>query len=243
MLSSPSATATPTNSPCRHLNPTALWATSHQYRRPQAACFASARSAILRGPLICIYANCSLTPKAIATCSLVFPSNAARFAAAWGINSSPDMNVACFSFAGSNRRHPSHQQEPATGTWLHVVQRTHRRDRTRDRHAPETEREHARYVQGVTAPSVITLNGLAVAEAVNHFMLAVTALHTNDSSRAEIQHRPRSHDRDLLESSPNRTPPVPHVPSLVPRVRHRACLNLTHQKVEAPQGPRVATGS
>jgi molybdopterin/thiamine biosynthesis adenylyltransferase len=68
---------------------------------------------------------------------------------------------------------------------------------------PDTEREQARYVQGVTAPSVITLNSLAVAEAVDHFMLAVTALHTNDSDHAEILHRPRSRDRDLLEPKQN----------------------------------------
>ena len=73
---------------------------------------------------------------------------------------------------------------------------------------PKTEREHARYVQGVTAPSVITLNSLAVAEAVDHFMLAVTALHTNDSDYAEILHRPRSHDRDLLEPKQNPTCPT-----------------------------------
>jgi hypothetical protein len=78
---------------------------------------------------------------------------------------------------------------------------------------PETEREHARYVQGVTAPSVITLNSVAVAEAVNHFMLAVTALHTNDSNHAEILHAPAA---TTAIYEPKQNPACPTCSSLVP---------------------------
>jgi hypothetical protein len=55
---------------------------------------------------------------------------------------------------------------------------------------PASEREAARYVPGVLAPSVITLNAIAAAEAVNQFMLAVTNLHHDDASTASILHPP-----------------------------------------------------
>lgn len=64
---------------------------------------------------------------------------------------------------------------------------------------PDQEREQARYIDEVPAPSVIALNNLAAAEAVNHFMLAATGLHTNNTDCATALHRPRSRDRDLLE--------------------------------------------
>ncbi|MBD0324313.1 MAG: hypothetical protein ICV72_13150 [Aldersonia sp.] len=60
------------------------------------------------------------------------------------------------------------------------------------------EHEPTRYVEEVVAPSVIALNSLAAAEAVNHFMLAVTRLHTDGDDLADVVHRPRSRDRDLL---------------------------------------------
>ena len=41
---------------------------------------------------------------------------------------------------------------------------------------------------------------IAVAEAVNHFMLAVTSLHEDTTDTASILHRPRSRERDLLLS-------------------------------------------
>jgi len=62
---------------------------------------------------------------------------------------------------------------------------------------PDGERERARYLSEVPAPSVIALNTLAVAEAVNHFMFAVTGLHHDDVDQAAVLHRPRSRDRDL----------------------------------------------
>jgi hypothetical protein len=62
---------------------------------------------------------------------------------------------------------------------------------------PAAERERARYVPGVDAPSVIALNALAAAEAVNHFMLSNMALHTNNTDTAAVIHRPRTRDRDL----------------------------------------------
>lgn len=62
------------------------------------------------------------------------------------------------------------------------------------------ERRLARYLDEVPAPSVIALNSLAVAEAVNHFMLAVTALHENTDDTATILHRPRTRERDLVIS-------------------------------------------
>ncbi|WP_439663829.1 ThiF family adenylyltransferase [Lentzea sp. HUAS TT2] len=65
---------------------------------------------------------------------------------------------------------------------------------------PGEERRLARYLDEVPAPSVIALNSVAVAEAVNHFMLAVTALHEDDTDTASILHRPRSRDRALVVS-------------------------------------------
>ncbi|WP_410580169.1 ThiF family adenylyltransferase [Amycolatopsis sp. lyj-108] len=62
---------------------------------------------------------------------------------------------------------------------------------------PENERERARYVPGIIAPSVIGLNSLAASEAINHFMLAVTALHSDTLDHATVLHRPRTRDRDL----------------------------------------------
>lgn len=65
---------------------------------------------------------------------------------------------------------------------------------------PDEERRRARYLDEVPAPSVITLNNLATAEAVNHFMLANTALHTDNTETPAVLHRPRSRERDLLLS-------------------------------------------
>lgn len=65
--------------------------------------------------------------------------------------------------------------------------------------APTAEREAARYVADVPAPSVVTLNALAAAEAVDHFLLSVTGLHDDDDDDAAVVHRPRSRERDLQE--------------------------------------------
>jgi molybdopterin/thiamine biosynthesis adenylyltransferase len=62
---------------------------------------------------------------------------------------------------------------------------------------PENERAQARYVGEVPAPSVIALNSIAAAEAVNHFMLAVTNLQTHDRDPADILHLPRDRSRTL----------------------------------------------
>ncbi|MEU8416991.1 hypothetical protein AB0C24_29750 [Amycolatopsis japonica] len=39
----------------------------------------------------------------------------------------------------------------------------------------------------IPAPSVIALNSIAAGEAVNHFMLAVTNLHTDDDEHSFLQ--------------------------------------------------------
>jgi molybdopterin/thiamine biosynthesis adenylyltransferase len=62
---------------------------------------------------------------------------------------------------------------------------------------PKQERQPARYVDDVPAPSVITLNGIATAEAVSHFMLAVTNLHHNPDDVASVLHLPRLRERAL----------------------------------------------
>jgi len=63
---------------------------------------------------------------------------------------------------------------------------------------PSRERQAARYVDEAPAPSVIALNNLAAAEAVNHFMLAATGLHHHDDDLAWVIHRPRTRERDLM---------------------------------------------
>lgn len=65
---------------------------------------------------------------------------------------------------------------------------------------PDEERRRARYLDEIPAPSVITLNNLAAAEAVNHFMLANTTLHTDHTDTPAVLHRPRTRDRDLVLS-------------------------------------------
>jgi molybdopterin/thiamine biosynthesis adenylyltransferase len=62
---------------------------------------------------------------------------------------------------------------------------------------PEHERDLARYVDDVPAPSVIALNNLAAAEAADHFMLAITALHNDDQDLDWVIHRPRTRNREL----------------------------------------------
>jgi len=62
---------------------------------------------------------------------------------------------------------------------------------------PDHERAQARYVDQIPAPSVIALNSIAAAEAVNHFMLAVTNLHTHDRDAADVLHLPRDRNRTL----------------------------------------------
>jgi molybdopterin/thiamine biosynthesis adenylyltransferase len=72
---------------------------------------------------------------------------------------------------------------------------------------PDQERQAARYVNEAPAPSVIALNNLAAAEAVNHFMLAVTGLHRDDDDFGWVIHRPRTRERDLL--TPRQNPDCP----------------------------------
>jgi hypothetical protein len=77
------------------------------------------------------------------------------------------------------------------------VQPAHRPHRTRHRHAPRTRATASRYVEDVPAPSVITLNSIATAEAVSHFMLAVTRLHHDPDGTASVLHLPRLRERAL----------------------------------------------
>jgi hypothetical protein len=51
---------------------------------------------------------------------------------------------------------------------------------------PDTERQAARYVTDIPAPSVIALNSLVAAEAVNHFMLAATGRHYQDTDYTSL---------------------------------------------------------
>jgi hypothetical protein len=62
---------------------------------------------------------------------------------------------------------------------------------------PDHQRHLARYVDEVPVPSVIALNNLAAAEAADHFLLAVTGLHSDDHDLGWVIHRPRTRDRDL----------------------------------------------
>lgn len=65
---------------------------------------------------------------------------------------------------------------------------------------PDEERRLARYLDEVPAPIVIALNSVAVAGAVHHLMLAVTALHEDNTDTAAVLHRPRGRDRDMVVS-------------------------------------------
>lgn len=69
--------------------------------------------------------------------------------------------------------------------------------------APGTERAAARYVDGVPAASVITLNGITAAQATTDFMLAVTNLSTPD---AGDHHLEWVRDRGTMRIRPRRDP-------------------------------------
>ncbi|KOV96345.1 MULTISPECIES: ThiF family adenylyltransferase [unclassified Streptomyces] len=68
-----------------------------------------------------------------------------------------------------------------------------------DMHA-SADRAAAHYVPDTPAASVIPLNALAAAEAVSHFMHAVSCLHHDDLDHASVLHRPRTRTRDILNS-------------------------------------------
>lgn len=70
--------------------------------------------------------------------------------------------------------------------------------------APETARPAARYVEELPAPSVIALNALAVAEAVNGFMMGMTGLFNQEGDPAYTVLFPREGDRQL--HTPRRDP-------------------------------------
>ncbi|MCW8102642.1 hypothetical protein [Streptomyces tauricus] len=74
-----------------------------------------------------------------------------------------------------------------------------RTDLAIDMHAP-ADRAAAQYVPGAPAASVLPLNALAAAEAVSHFMHAVSCLHDDDLDHASVLHRPRARARDLINS-------------------------------------------
>ncbi|MGW4323543.1 ThiF family adenylyltransferase [Streptomyces sp. NPDC004684] len=60
------------------------------------------------------------------------------------------------------------------------------------------DRAAAHYVPGTPAASVLPLNALAAAEAVSHFMHAVSCLHDDDLDHASVLHRPRTRTRDFI---------------------------------------------
>ncbi|MFG2028713.1 hypothetical protein [Streptomyces sp. NPDC048825] len=68
---------------------------------------------------------------------------------------------------------------------------------------PQAEREQARYVRGVPAPSVMPFNTLAAGEAVTHFLLASAGLHESDDDLGSVIHRPRTRERHLREPGQN----------------------------------------
>ncbi|MCX4767341.1 ThiF family adenylyltransferase [Streptomyces sp. NBC_01275] len=68
---------------------------------------------------------------------------------------------------------------------------------------PETEREQARYIPGVPAPSVMPLNTLAAGEAVTQFLIASAGLHENDNDLGSVIHRPRVRERHLQDPRQN----------------------------------------
>ncbi|MFI1687244.1 ThiF family adenylyltransferase [Streptomyces sp. NPDC020794] len=68
---------------------------------------------------------------------------------------------------------------------------------------PEAERQQARYVPGIPAPSVMPFNTLAVGEAVTHFLLASASLHENDDDLGSVIHRPRTRERHLQDPRQN----------------------------------------
>lgn len=72
---------------------------------------------------------------------------------------------------------------------------------------PDEQQEHARYLDEVPAPAVIALNSIAAGEAVNHFMLAVTNLHTDDDDHS-LLHFPRSGERTPQQSRRDPTCPT-----------------------------------
>lgn len=70
---------------------------------------------------------------------------------------------------------------------------------------PDAMRAQARYVADVPAASVMALNAIAAAEAVDHFMLAATGLHAQDRDYDAIVHEPRHRDRVRESSRPRAT--------------------------------------
>ncbi|WET76218.1 hypothetical protein P3102_18950 [Amycolatopsis sp. QT-25] len=78
---------------------------------------------------------------------------------------------------------------------------------------PDKIQEQARYLDEIPAPSVIALNSIAAGEAVNHFMLAVTNLHTDDDEHSFL-HFPRNGQRAYQQA--RRDPSCP------------TCSNLGH---------------
>ena len=61
------------------------------------------------------------------------------------------------------------------------------------------DRRNAQYVPEVPAASVIALNALPTAEAVNHFMFAAVCLHDDPTDSASVLHHPRARGRALQD--------------------------------------------
>ncbi|MEV4410555.1 ThiF family adenylyltransferase [Catellatospora sp. NPDC049609] len=63
--------------------------------------------------------------------------------------------------------------------------------------APSQQREAAQYVPEMPAAAVISLNGTATMEAVNHFLFAATGLHTTEDAIYSTLALPRTRERYL----------------------------------------------
>jgi molybdopterin/thiamine biosynthesis adenylyltransferase len=64
---------------------------------------------------------------------------------------------------------------------------------------PKEQRDAGRYIPDVPSPSVITLNGIAATEALNHLLLTVTSLHADNASSSSVIHLVRSRERCLQD--------------------------------------------
>jgi hypothetical protein len=107
----------------------------------------------------------------------------------------------------------------------------------------DTQREPARYVAGVPAPFVITLNGVAAMEALNYFLLAIAGLHTDEAPISSVVHLPR--DRDAPFKTIGRIPIAggvlrPENSRSDPRRRcHRSACRESQNVIEMPSWCRL----
>ncbi|PND53872.1 MULTISPECIES: ThiF family adenylyltransferase [Rhodococcus] len=64
---------------------------------------------------------------------------------------------------------------------------------------PELERDAARYVEGVPAASVISLNAMTASQAVTDFMLTITQLHEEEADHLDVYVFPRNRVTNLIK--------------------------------------------